>query len=155
MRAGGQSSPSPSHLLTDSVQSTHHSWNSELARGRKWNRNLEPNFCPDRDLSTGPLDWQYSMLTTRLPCTQLSWTKHKSVMSSCAYHASASRVWNPLCLCSLNSLPSFRKQLKTRYFCLSGFCNLSASSTGGWLQLDITLDAFHNETRTMMFRSEN
>src|SRR6218665_1552605 len=41
----------------------------ELARGHRWNRNLEPNFCPGRYLNPEPLDWQLSMLTTRPPCT--------------------------------------------------------------------------------------
>src|SRR6218665_2013933 len=49
MRAGGQSSPSPSHLPTGS------------------DRNLEPNFCSGRGLNPEPHVWQSSTLTTRLP----------------------------------------------------------------------------------------
>jgi len=39
---------------------------AELARGRRWNRNLEPNFWPGRDLNPEPHDWQSSTLTTSL-----------------------------------------------------------------------------------------
>src|SRR6218665_3242449 len=56
MRAGGQSSPSPSHLPTD------------CGMGHRLSRNLEPNLCPGRDLNPGSLDWHSSMLTTRPPC---------------------------------------------------------------------------------------
>ena len=30
---------------------------AELARGRKWSRNLDPNFCPGRDLNHESFDW--------------------------------------------------------------------------------------------------
>src|SRR6218665_3876176 len=43
MRAGGQSSPSPSHLHTVGLLSV--LIIGELARGRRWSRNLDPNFC--------------------------------------------------------------------------------------------------------------
>src|SRR6218665_1235476 len=43
---------------------------AELAWGRKWNRNLEPNFCPGRSLNPEPHNWQSSTLTTRLPRTR-------------------------------------------------------------------------------------
>src|SRR6218665_2598620 len=43
MRAGGQPSPSPSHLHTVSLLSV--LIIAELARGRRWSRNLDPNFC--------------------------------------------------------------------------------------------------------------
>ena len=66
MRAGGQSSPSPLHLPTDSgCQCTHHV--AELARGRRWSINLEPNFCPGRDLNSEPHGWQSCTLTTGPP----------------------------------------------------------------------------------------
>src|SRR6218665_3354567 len=38
---------------------------AELARSRRWSRNLKPNFCPGRDLNPEPHDWQTSTLTTR------------------------------------------------------------------------------------------
>src|SRR6218665_2888092 len=52
MRAGGQSSPSPSHLHTVGLLSV--LIIAELARGRRWSRNLEPNFCPGRDSNPEP-----------------------------------------------------------------------------------------------------
>src|SRR6218665_989969 len=67
MRADGQSSPSPSHLPTDSIYVVSVLIIAELARGRRWNGNLEPNFCPGRGLNPEPHDWQSSTLTTRLP----------------------------------------------------------------------------------------
>src|SRR6218665_2028758 len=42
MRAGGRSSPSPSHLYTVGLFSL--LIIAELARGRRWSRNLDPNF---------------------------------------------------------------------------------------------------------------
>ena len=39
----------------------------ELARGRRLNVYLEPNFCPGRGLNLEPHDWHSSTLTTRLP----------------------------------------------------------------------------------------
>ena len=44
---------------------------AELARGRRWNRNLQPNFCPGLGLNLEPHDWQSSSLTTRLPRTPI------------------------------------------------------------------------------------
>ena len=38
---------------------------AELARGRRWNRILNSNFCPGRGLNPEPYDWQSSTLTTR------------------------------------------------------------------------------------------
>src|SRR6218665_681744 len=35
----------------------------ELARGRRWSRNLEPDFCPGRDLNPEPHGWWSSTLT--------------------------------------------------------------------------------------------
>ena len=67
MRERCQSSPSSSHLPTDSALVSVLII-AELARGCRWNRNLEPNFCLGRDLNAEPLDWQSSTLTTRLPC---------------------------------------------------------------------------------------
>src|SRR6218665_665237 len=67
MRAHGQSSPSPSHLprvVSELII-------AELARGHRWNRNLEPNLCPGRGLNPEPHDWLSSTLTTRLPCSPL------------------------------------------------------------------------------------
>src|SRR6218665_271075 len=40
---------------------------TELAKGCRWNRNLEPNSCFGRDLNPKPYDWQSSTLTTTLP----------------------------------------------------------------------------------------
>ena len=39
----------------------------ELARERRWSRNLEPNFCPGRDLNPEPHGWRSSTLTTGPP----------------------------------------------------------------------------------------
>ena len=55
-----QSSPSPSHLPTDSLLII-----AELAKGLNWSRNREPTFCPGQDLNPKPLFWQFSSLTTR------------------------------------------------------------------------------------------
>lgn len=62
MRTGGQSSPSPTNLPTDSVLNI-----TELARGVGRVEIL--NFCPDQDLNPKRLDWQHSMPTTRPPRT--------------------------------------------------------------------------------------
>src|SRR6218665_3591085 len=43
MRAGGQYSPSPSHLHPVGLLSV--LIIAELARGHRWSRNLDPNFC--------------------------------------------------------------------------------------------------------------
>ena len=40
---------------------------AELTRGRRWSRNLEPNFCPGRDLNPEPHGWRSSTLTTGPP----------------------------------------------------------------------------------------
>src|SRR6218665_3882076 len=73
MRADGQSFPSPSHLPTDSVRAVSVLIIAELAIGgaglRRWNRDLEPNFCLGRGLIPEPHDWQSNTLTTRLPRT--------------------------------------------------------------------------------------
>src|SRR6218665_2531793 len=65
MRAGGKSSLSQSHLPTDCAVSV--LIMAELARGRRWSRNLEPNFCPGRGLNPEPHGWQCSTLTTAQP----------------------------------------------------------------------------------------
>ena len=38
---------------------------AELDRGRKWSRNLNPNFCLGRDLNPEPLYGESCTLTTR------------------------------------------------------------------------------------------
>ena len=43
----------------------------ELAKGHRLSRHLETDFCPGGDLNTWPLEWQSSMLTTRL--SHLPW----------------------------------------------------------------------------------
>src|ERR1043165_6541818 len=45
----------------------------------------------------------------------------RTVMGSRAFHASAPKEWNrlPLSLRSSNSLPSFKKRVKTHYFSLA------------------------------------
>src|SRR6218665_2530309 len=43
---------------------------AELARGHRWNRNFNQNFCPGRDLNPKPHDWQSSALTIRPPHTK-------------------------------------------------------------------------------------
>ena len=69
---------------------------AELARERRWNRNLKPNFCLCRDLNPEPHDWQSSMLTTRpllLCSTPKSWLMD--------YHMCDSEVRSRVCVCGL------------------------------------------------------
>ena len=58
---------------------------AELARGRRWSRNLEPNFCPGLDLIPEPLDWQSSTLLTKPPSTPVGGTWLKSDRSGKLY----------------------------------------------------------------------
>jgi len=64
-----------------------------------------------------------------------------------AFHATAPKEWNrlPLCLCSLNSLPSSAKRFKTYYFSLA-LRHLDfdfASSPGDWLSLSLCASDSH------------
>ena len=68
------------------------------------------------------------LLTSNIPCcclrsssTSLFAEPPCRTVGSRAFHASAPKEWNrlPLSLCSSNSLPSFKKQLKTHYFSLA------------------------------------
>src|SRR6218665_2165267 len=57
-------SPLPHHLIF--ALTMYGQCNQHSLVGR-WSRNLELNFCPGQDLSPKPLDWQYSILTTKPP----------------------------------------------------------------------------------------
>ena len=64
--------------LTACSQCTYHSW---VGYGRRWSRNLEPNFCSGRGLNPGPLDWQSSALITRPIVHPLQFTRKSAVSS--------------------------------------------------------------------------
>ena len=80
-------------------------------------------------LSTSTPPYLQSLLTPYTPprCLRSSSTgllaepRCRTVMGSRAFHASAPKEWNrlPLSLRSSNSLPSFKKRLKTHYFSLA------------------------------------
>ena len=67
MRAGGQSSPSLSHLPNESVRSVYSSSLGWL-QGAGGTEISNQKFCSVRDLNPEPLDWQSSTLITRLSC---------------------------------------------------------------------------------------
>src|SRR6218665_1173104 len=76
-------------------------------------------------LSTSKPTYLHALLTPR--CLRSSGTRllaeprYRTIMGSRAFHFSAPREWNqlPLSLRSTNSLPSFKKRLKTHYFFLA------------------------------------
>lgn len=80
-------------------------------------------------LSTSTPTYIHALLTPYIPprCLRSSSTgllaepRCRTVMGSRAFHASAPKEWNrlPLSLRSSNSLPSFKKRLKTHYFSLA------------------------------------
>src|SRR6218665_471705 len=82
-------------------------------------------------LSTSPVQQTYLSACSsnslhpcclRSSCTRLlAEPRYRTVMGSRAFHFSAPREWNrlPLSLRSSNSLPSFKKRLKTYYFLLA------------------------------------
>jgi len=80
-------------------------------------------------LNTSTPPYLHSLLTPYIPprCLRSSSTsllaepRCRTVMGSRAFHASAPKEWNrlPLYLRSSNSLPSFKKRLKTHYFSLA------------------------------------
>src|SRR6218665_4120756 len=80
-------------------------------------------------LSTSKPTHLHALLTPYTPprCLRSSGTRllaeprYRTIMGSCAFHFSAPREWNrlPLSLRSTNSLPSFKKRLKTHYFFLA------------------------------------
>ena len=78
MRACGQSSPSPSHFLTNSVQSVYSLYLSRLYGVQMRSRNPKTIFCPGRDLKPHPLDWPYPSRTPNL-----------------THSASANSIFNP------------------------------------------------------------
>ena len=89
-------------------------------------------------LSTSKPTYMHALLTPYTPprCLRSSGTsllaepRYRTVMGSRAYHISAAKERNrlPLSLHSSNSLPYFKKQLKTHYFFFA-FKELA----GGWL----------------------
>ena len=75
-RAGGQSSPSPSHLPTDNVWSVRSCWLNLL--GVRMEQLPQTKFLPWPDLNLGPLLWQSSMLTTNCLKGFVAWKRTMS-----------------------------------------------------------------------------
>src|SRR6218665_2647674 len=127
MRAGhAQSFPSPSPLPTDTL-CVSVLIIAELAIGgagrRRWNRNLEPNFCPGRGLIPEPHDWQSNTLTTRLPRTHPSKQKTKRHRRGTARPAVANssklrmlKIYFGVCLTCFSVSQSHFSRLLSRLF---------------------------------------